>query len=141
MLTYAKNIYRSDMDLTHPLLGVIVFDFAFFCLRRYGFVPTITSIIRPQSKDSGVHAAGRAIDFSRHRYSDKGKVTGSIPESDIPKILSYFNIKYPRGDQLDTIKYHDVGLGPHFHIQVAFDNAFRTWETENIRLAESRRAT
>jgi hypothetical protein len=74
---------------------------------------TITSIIRPKTTDSGIHALKRAADVRTKKVFTK---------REIEKIMAYFNWHYqydPKRPNIKTFVYHKVeGSEFHFHIQV-----------------------
>jgi len=102
----------------HPRLAMIMFDVECY-MHRKGTEATWTSIIRPQSGDSGIHAAKRAADL---------RVTGVLKPGEAIELVDYLNSKYcydPARPKLETAKVNDGGnydgQGPsaHIHIQVA----------------------
>lgn len=140
MITLKPELEITDFFRLHPKLISIYGELAATALRRHGVIPTITSMLRPKTTDSGVHEGGRALDCSRHQYTRSGKIARSIPEDKIQALVSYINIMFPRSDGKDTCIYHDTGSGDHFHIQTGFDKLFETYELENKRLVSSRGA-
>lgn len=94
-----------------------------------GVVPTITRLKKAVDGDSGVHEAGRAIDF-RDEF-DKGKFLYHRPARDA--FIEKMNEKYKRVDGKPTVLWHSfqphdeqgnpVGepLPHHFHIQIPAD--------------------
>ena len=76
---------------------------------------TITSIIRPKKADSGIHEAGRAIDFT----------VSNITGEDIEWFVNHVNRVFPYDvsrQNIKTLIYHETGNyddpGLHFHLQV-----------------------
>lgn len=115
--------FKRDIDpLTffnlHPKLQVIACDIAFFCEVNFSHHIFVSSMIRPKTNDSGVHATGRAIDFSLNEYTDRGDIKRVLSKSEIADLLIAMNLKYPRDDDFDTLKYHNAGSGYHLHAQV-----------------------
>lgn len=96
---------------------MLVFAEAYDWLRNEGVSSiTVTSIIRPQTTDSGVHAAGRGIDVS---------IQG-IPRSLLLPLQEYINNTFPYDHErplMQTCVLH-VGGGyakdqaEHLHFQV-----------------------
>ena len=98
----------------HPQLGKVFYD---FCkkLKSLGVNDiVITSIIRPKTKDSGVHECGRAIDIRADFQFGAGE-----------KAMDYINsvYKYDKDrNWLRTAIFHKTkaagDYGDHFHLQV-----------------------
>lgn len=101
----------GDID---PRLGMVYFDFILF-LKLNGVNETfITSMIRPKTGDSGIHALKRAID-----------VASSFSKSLGRRAMEYINNKYiydPDRPNYKTIIFHVTSAagdaGEHYHIQV-----------------------
>lgn len=99
----------------HPRLGVIFYDFV-KKLEELGVKHVIiSSIIRPKSGDSGIHALGRAIDIS----------ASTIPEDLGAQASSYINEKYIYSlinNKYNCVLYHQTNAagddGLHYHLQV-----------------------
>jgi hypothetical protein len=72
------------------------------------------------SKDSGIHGTDplRAFDLRSYIYKS--------PKNIENRINSVWTYDYER-PQYNVAKYHDTGLGVHFHIQV-HDNTKARWE-------------
>lgn len=139
MIRFKKDVLKDDFFRLHPQLVRILGDMANYCLTHYNHVITISSMIRPQSKDSGVHETGRAVDISRYMYNlDGSGVVSQLPQKAIDEVLNYITFEYPRTDKNQTIKYHNVDTGFHFHLQVQFSKAFESFEKANIELARRR---
>lgn len=71
-------------------------------------LPVITSAYRPA--DKGVHGAYRGLDFRSH----------GIPQELIDEICYEVNERWmydPNRPEKKCLIYHDVGRGPHFHLQ------------------------
>lgn len=117
----------------NPKLALIVSDADYFCRSEFNKHFIITSLIRPQTNDSGVHAAGRACDGRI-----KNPVNGDwyLSEAEQIKLCQYLNKKYPYGNGKLTAMIHNHGektirptaerpifvsptsTAPHIHIQV-----------------------
>ena len=90
---------------------------------RYSYVVVVTSAYRPKKihvNDSGIHGTIplRADDLSSVEFDD--------PEG-IRDDMNSLWIYDPERPQLKVCVYHDVGFGPHFHLQV-HDNTRRREE-------------
>jgi hypothetical protein len=99
-----------------PRLGVVFYELARKA-QDWGLKElVITSIIRPQTNDSGVHALGRGIDISTHNMN----------QDLIDSLVDFINKRYTYDmarPQLKTAIYHTTDAagdpGKHLHLQVA----------------------
>ncbi len=81
----------------------------------FGIIPVVTRVQGPVRGSSGVHEAGRAVDFR-----DEHSGTRLYSPGQRMLILEYLNLKYRRRDRFQTIIWHSFNGGPHhFHIQLA----------------------
>lgn len=128
---FKPGLKEYDFFRLDPMLIAIYGDFVAFCMRKFGVRPSITSMLRRNTTDNGVHATGRAIDLSHHEYDPiNGKRLETIPIEHCQKIADAFNIKYPRTDGKLTVLWH-FGSAWHWHIQTAFNKSFEKQEYEN----------
>lgn len=78
------------------------------CSMEWGIEPVITRVLERIEGSSGVHEAGRAIDFRSTIYT----------EDQIVKLLDLVNRMYRRKDGKRTLIYHAFRDGAyHFHLQ------------------------
>jgi hypothetical protein len=99
-----------------PRLGVVFFELARKA-QDWGLKElVITSIIRPKTNDSGVHALGRGIDIS----------TANMNQDLIDSLVEFINNRYSydmQRPELKTAIYHSTDAagddGKHLHLQVA----------------------
>jgi hypothetical protein len=86
-------------------------DMAFFIEKismEWGIDPVITRVLEKIEGSSGVHEAGRAIDFRSSIYN----------EEQIVLLLDKVNTKFRRKDGKRTLIHHAFrGGAPHFHLQ------------------------
>lgn len=109
-MKFKEEIFKDQWWNTPPKLRMIACDMEWYVLKNFKIELEITSIFRPKTTDSGIHSCFRAIDFSSHGFS---------PEQ-IEEVYNYVNDKYPYGKgELKTLIHHDVGQGPHFHLQIS----------------------
>lgn len=99
--TLMENIFHYKLiDLVRMVVKVLL---------DMGITPVITSAFR--LGDSGVHGCGRGIDFrSRNMTSQQ-----------IEQLCNTVNSKWkydPKRPKKVCVLFHDVGQGPHLHIQV-----------------------
>jgi hypothetical protein len=102
---------------------------------RRGITPTITRITDRlvSGNESGVHAAGRAIDFR-----DFHKGVWLYPKDVRRTIVSEFNKHFQRRDGRVTLLHHG-GTSYHFHLQIPYDEStFIEDPEDSLRLLEAR---
>lgn len=103
------EVFESLMEgLYHYKLCEIAKDLINL-MSKMSLTPTITSAYR--NGDTGVHGYGRGLDFRTHHLS--------IDE--INTLCSVINERWcydPARPEMVCLMYHDVGKGPHLHLQV-----------------------
>ena len=107
----------------HPMLDLVVGDFADAAYEEAGWLPVMTSFIRTYEEDrelggSGIHPTGRAADFR----------TRGVPRQAVSWAVDYLNGKYqydPRRPSLPVAYAKPHGNGPHLHIQVHDETVLR----------------
>ena len=101
------------------LLRQICFDFAEMS-KEMGVEAVVTRVRQAVDGSSGVHEAGRAVDF-RDEY-DKGKFLYVHEQRE--KLVNVLNLRYSRRDNKPTCLWHSFNGGPHhFHIQIEASKA------------------
>lgn len=110
---------ENEFKQSPILLQIIANDFSDYCLDHFNIVVMCTRIKEIVHGSSGVHEAGRAIDFrdehptGNFRFSDEQE----------SEVCRYINQKYERNDGLPTIIFHSFCEGPkHVHLQIAESN-------------------
>ena len=127
MIRLNPDLRESDWWKLHPKLLTIVCNVADYCLVRYNYYITISSMLRKKTDDNGVHQTGRAIDIS----------SKELDADEIADIVNFVNLNYPRDDKKPTAIYHDVGQGAHFHFQVQYQRSFEGQERSNIDFCQN----
>lgn len=77
----------------------------------------VTRVLDPVEGESGVHPAGRAVDF-------RDECDGSFlyTEKQVAAIVEFLNEKYPRSDWKKVCIHHSFNGGPaHFHLQISYE--------------------
>lgn len=110
ILIKSKEIFRVLMSKTYPqdlidialevLDGIAILEEA---------LPTITSAYRED--DPGVHGYCRGLDFR----------SWHIKGFELDRICSQINKKWqydPERPEMVCLMHHDIGRGPHLHLQV-----------------------
>lgn len=127
MIRINPDLRESDFFKLAPQLLIIVADVASYCLVRYNYYITITSMLRKKTSDSGVHETGRAIDIS----------VKELDAEEIADIVNYINLNYERTDNKPTALFHNVGQGDHIHIGVQYSKSFEGQERANINFCQT----
>ena len=110
-----KELHSGKLDLRLVALVVAV---AVHVLGRYGKVIEITEIFRTHGEQlriypdkpnrRSVHESWRGVDI----------VVRGLGEKEYQQIRDWVNHRWPYGKKrYKTCKFHDVGLGPHLHLQ------------------------
>jgi hypothetical protein len=77
--------------------------------------PVVTRIMEKVAGSSGVHEAGRAIDF-RDQFGEKRLYT----PTQVIEITSRLNERFPGNDTKGTCIHHSFkGMPYHFHLQIS----------------------
>lgn len=78
----------------------------------------VTRVTDPVEGESGVHPAGRAVDFRNEVRGDAVTVFLFTPEQ-ADAIVKKINEKYPRPDKKPVCLHHSFNEGClHFHVQI-----------------------
>ena len=126
-----KNKLAEDQFKVSPLkLQEIALYFELISQTKANVEPVITRIKEPVAGDSGVHEAGRAVDFRyqvTYTSSTNEKISKTLYERQVADdLVNEINLKYPRHDSKPTMMLHSFGNGPlHFHLQIPLDWAKR----------------
>lgn len=128
MIRLNKDLVEQEFFWLHPNLIAIIADMASYCMTRYNYTITITSMLRKKTSDSGAHETGRAVDIS----------SKELDPDEIADIVNYLNLEYERPDGKLTCLHHDVGLGPHFHLQVPYTKSFEGQERANVNYCKNK---
>jgi hypothetical protein len=111
---------REQYEERPKLLKLICEEFCTLS-RSYGIEPTVTRVTDSVPGESGVHPAGRAVDF-RDEYWSGGRWKRLYPDEIVMAICQAMNVKFSRTDGKPTILNHAFKGGPrHFHCQVSLN--------------------
>lgn len=129
-LLFRPSLNQDDWDALHPLVHEIYF-FIEALVNQCGLNLVVTSMVRKKDQipgESGVHSTGRALDCVAEVQTVKGSINHQtiIADRDLTcrLITSLCNIVYFRQDRKQTVIYHNVTSGNHFHIQVPWDSRY-----------------
>lgn len=115
MLKFKEAHFEQQYDSRPPRLRAICADFVELA-SKMGIDAVVTRVTDPVSGESGVHPAGRAVDF-RDEYSPGCHL---FTDEQVSVILEYLNGTYPRPDGLKVAIHHCFCGGPfHFHLQTS----------------------
>lgn len=101
----------------HPRLKEVC---RYFCelSMDFGVDPVVTRVTDTVEGESGVHPAGRAVDFRNEIRTEKGSVF-LYPTAVAQEFVAKINGKFPRSDGKVVCLHHSFNGAPyHFHIQV-----------------------
>lgn len=97
------------------MLQVMAVWFEQLCIAHFGIDPTVTRIRETIEGSSGVHEAGRAIDF-RDEHAGRRLFT----DEQVTFLVSQMNVRFPGHDSKPTCIHHSFqGMPSHFHIQIS----------------------
>jgi len=114
MMKFKHDELKEEFYSLPQLLQEMGLEFAARS-NRWGIVAIVTRVKESISGSSGVHEAGRAIDF---RNEHAGKRLYSSVQTVL--MLEHFNERYARRDRFNTLVHHGFRGGPcHFHLQLA----------------------
>ena len=108
MILFKEVERQREFEKLHHKLQIILLDFEAVVMTRFQRPIVITSMYRPEDKDS-VHAYWRGCDVAL------------IPDVDNEALRKEMNETFPYGDgKHDTIPplMHEGSTAPHFHLQV-----------------------
>lgn len=118
---YKNLIIQKRAKYMNPLLRTIMEDMIFWVEIQFKFTPVITETVTLEAEDlmlkrqSKTHQEGRAFDMRSLGWSDEQK----------NKFMDHFKLKFGhlgalsvRTGKPNFIVHHNVGHGPHFHVQI-----------------------
>lgn len=106
---------EDEYDQANFLLKRMADDFQFICYSQFKIDPTITRVREAIDGSSGVHEAGRGIDFRDEH--DGIFVFNSVQRTQIGNVI---NALYKRNDGKKTLIWHRFKNGPyHWHLQIS----------------------
>lgn len=106
-MTFKHDVLKTQFELIDQRLRAILLELDWYTQRWFNKEIVITSLLR----DKGIHKYGRGGDVrsSMFKYDEKIRI--------LTHLNTYiYDIARP---QYRTVLLHNVGLGTHFHIQVA----------------------
>lgn len=111
---------QSKKELEEGFVGLrqLALEFERECA-RYGIEPTVTRVKGKIEGDSGVHAAGRAVDFRDQTFDADGDAHFVFTQAQREAILKRMNERYKRPDGKPTLLWHSFkGAPSHWHLQL-----------------------
>lgn len=109
---------KDEFAHAPTMLQVMAIWFEQLSVAHFGIDPVVTRVLEKVAGSSGVHEAGRAVDF-RDEHAGKRTYT---PEQ-VEFLVSEMNRRFPRKDKRKTCMHHSFKGGAfHFHIQVEASN-------------------
>ena len=116
-MRFKKDSLEQEFKSRSQLLKDMAFYFEQLSL-SVGVDPVVTRILEKIDGSSGVHEAGRAIDFRSHYRDHTGALKKLYSDQDVDRFLDLMNTKYKRNDGRKTMIHHSFNNGPlHFHLQ------------------------
>src|SRR3990172_6007334 len=108
MMHYKDERLREEFARVPAILQVIVCEFIALA-NEYGIIPVMTRVLERIEGSSGVHEAGRAVDF-RDEFPSGQFIFAPETRN---KILATLNERYTRRDRKQTIIWHSFRGAPH----------------------------
>lgn len=123
-MKFKNKIAELDYSVIPEFLNRVCDDFETFSL-YYGVEPVVTRVREGMCGDSGVHEAGRAVDFRNQSQLPDGTMGWLYTPAQMDDIVYQLNKKYPRDDGKPTALHHSFEGGPfHLHIQIQAGTLF-----------------
>lgn len=102
------DVLEGLMKGVYPSIFIEMASKVISMIRTFNKVPVITSSFR--EGDPGVHGSFRGLDFRTHY----------LRTSEIEDLIEKINSRYiydPKRLEKKVLMYHDIGKGPHLHLQ------------------------
>lgn len=116
-MRFKDEAVREEYVRIPALLAVICTEFEALS-HLEGVEPTVTRVREAVCGSSGVHEAGRAVDFRNEHPTGKFAYSAAAQE----RIATAINARYARKDGKATVLFHSFNGGPnHAHVQLAAD--------------------
>ncbi len=118
MTQFKNEQAASDYKLMPKKLKEVC-DFFEACVGFYYVTPVVTRVREGVCGDSGVHEAGRGIDYRDETVLPDGQHVNLFTGDQVAQIVQLVTDRYPRDDGKPTILHHSFQGGPgHFHLQI-----------------------
>ncbi len=96
-----------------------VAEFFEACCGFYYITPVVTRVREGVCGDSGVHEAGRGIDYRDETILPDGQHTFLFTFEQVQHICQIIQERFPRDDGKPVVLHHSFNGGPsHFHLQI-----------------------
>lgn len=123
-MKFKNDLARGDYSILPAFLKKVCEDFETYSL-YYGVEPVVTRVREAVPDDSGVHEAGRAVDFRDEVQLPDGTTRYLYTPEQADDIVYQLNRKYPRDDGKPTALHHRFEGGAlHIHIQAQAGTLF-----------------
>lgn len=130
-------IFKDDSEkLKHEyaqlpaMLQVMCEWFRGLCVAHFKKDPIITRIKEKIDGSSGVHEAGRAVDFRNQHGNDF-----MFSSEETRFLVSEMNRRFPRTDKKLTMIHHSFNNGPyHFHLQIGIPGVTKDVEVKQTEI-------
>jgi len=112
-MLFKEERLKTEFFKMDPIVRLMAIHFEVLCKEYFKITPVCTRIFDDIKGATGVHPAGRAIDF-RNETGGKRMFT----DEQVKFLVSEMNKRFPGHDNLATCIHHSFNGGPyHFHIQ------------------------
>jgi hypothetical protein len=120
IIQFKNDQAQSDYGIMPAKLKEIC-NFFETCVSFYYITPVVTRVREGVCGDSGVHEAGRGIDYRDQEVMSDGSSRSLFTADQVQAICQQVADAYPRDDGKSVILHHSFNGGPmHFHIQIPF---------------------
>lgn len=120
-LTFKTERQRRELrsENVHPHLLRVVAFVSLWVFRKYGRLPEVTEVFRTEEEQRAIYP-GEPLKKSVHQFwRGCDIVVRGLDPAENGRIRDAANSLFPYGKPgHQTCIYHDVGRGPHLHLQV-----------------------
>lgn len=107
-----KTIFEKNLELHQ-----IVSKMAFIAEYRYGKNLVITEVFRTQSEQDRYYRGKRQFTSPHQRWLAIDIRSKNFTKQQVKELVAFVNKDVKHNTYIPTAFFHDVGLGPHIHVQ------------------------
>jgi hypothetical protein len=123
IIQFKTDIIKPEFDTIDDRLRIMIYSLAGYVSYNFGKQIIITELLRTQTTQDSYYANNPDYQnkkwFSVHQFSRGCDVSLQyFTPSEINDIELFGNLHFVYNNTLKAFLIHDIGLGPHLHLQV-----------------------
>jgi DNA polymerase II small subunit/DNA polymerase delta subunit B len=108
----------NELEIKNKRLYYIIKDTNNYTVKKYKKNITLTEVYRTQEEQNRYYKGKPKFKSPHQRWLAVDIRTHNFTKQQVQNIVKYINNKYNKHSRyIPTAFYHDIGLGPHIHVQ------------------------